>query len=138
MNTERLLGGRVQRVRVRRLQSSHERPGEADRPFQDGRSLWPRRIGRGDRIFFFVILVIGALGTVNPESAYAATSEGTSWGRRPAVSAPNARVSASYNYLHTDSTKASFGTGGSTSTLSFGEIEARDRRGARAPSGRLP
>ena len=125
MNAERLLGGRVQRVRVRRLQSRNERPGETDRPFQDGRSFWLRQIGRGDRISFFVILVFGVLGTVNPESAYAATSEGASWGRRPAVSAPNARFSASYNYLHTDSTEASFGTGGSTSTLRYGELETQ-------------
>ena len=77
MNTERLLGGRVQRVRVRRLQSNHEHPGEADRPFQDGRSLWLRQIGRGDRIFFFVVLVIelavfAALGLVWAERSHAA------------------------------------------------------------------
>lgn len=123
MITERLLRDPVHGVRIRRVQSNHECPVEADRPFQDGRSSSRRQIGRVNRISFFVILVIGALGTVTPKSAYAANSDGTSWGRRPAVSAPNARFSANYGYAHTDSTEASFGTGGSASTLRIGELD---------------
>lgn len=123
MNTDRLLRDPVHSVRIRKVQSNHE--GEADRPFQDGRSIRLRRIGRVDRISFFVILVIGALGTVTPESAHAATSELPSGDRRPAVSAPNARFSARYDYAHTDSTEETFETGGSTSTLRIGKIETQ-------------
>jgi hypothetical protein len=117
----------VHRVRVRRIPPSHDCPAERVRRSSDGRSKRFDRVGGVyvDRLSIFAFLVIGALGTVMPGSAYAATSDWNIEGRRPAVAAPNARLSASGDYTHADSTEASSQSGTATSTLRIGEIETQ-------------
>lgn len=106
------------RGRVDRAQSNHDCAAEDVRRAQHARSA---RLCWVDGRFLFLI---AALGTIIAGSAHAANSDATSEGRRPAVSAPNVRLSANYDYTHTDSTEASFQSGGTTSTLRIGEIES--------------